>query len=210
MVSMKRVAASAFAGLVFVLACEAQTQPAKGPSSLTEEQLNVYRSWLDIIGVQLHIKNLANVTVPFDFKGFPEGRPCLQGIELESPPEYLRTTHKFGDEIAKGRELRLVDRHEQLQLFRKRAEAPGSRPNQAAQDGPEAKNALNFLIFSEIAFDTGHRFAVLKYILVCGEHCDSGATRVMEKVGGRWTAKPRLICAGFFNNSFSEMEGLNQ
>ncbi len=84
MFKAKRVVASAFVGLVFTLFCEAQTPPANRPSSLTEEQLNVYRSWLDIVGVQLHIKNLANVTVPFDFKGFPEGRPCLKGIELEA------------------------------------------------------------------------------------------------------------------------------
>jgi hypothetical protein len=191
MVTAKRVAPSAFVGLMFILACRAQTPPANGPSSLTEEQLNVYRGFLDQFGPPLHIKNLANVTVPFDFKGFPEGR--------------LRTTHQFGAEIAKGRELNLVDRHEQLRLFRKRDEASGNRPKQAAQDDAEAKNALKFLIFSEIAFDTGHQVAVLKYILVCGEHCDSGAAIVMEKVDGRWTAKPRLICAGFFNNSFSEM-----
>jgi hypothetical protein len=86
-----------------------------------------------------------------------------------------------------------------------RDEASRNPPNQPAQDGAEAKNDLKFVIFSEIAFDTGHQVAVLKYILVCGEHCDSGATLVMEKVEGRWTAKPRLICAGFFNNSFSEM-----
>jgi hypothetical protein len=205
MVKAKRIVASVFIGLVFTWACEAQTKPANRLLSLTEEQLSVYRSWLDIIGVRLHIKNLANFTVPFDFKGFPEGRPCLKGIDLESPSEYLRATHQFGAEIAKGRELNLVDRHEQLQLFRKRDEASRNRLNQAAQDGAEAKNGLNFLIFSEIAFDTGHQFAVLKYILVCGEHCDSGATRVMEKVDGRWTAKPRLVCAGFFNNSVSEM-----
>src|SRR5271167_3663033 len=126
MVKAKRVAASAFVVLVCTLACEAQTQPANRPSSLTEEQLNVYRSWLNIVGVQLHIKNLANVTVPFDFKGFPEGRPCLKGIELEGPPEYLRTTHQFGLEIAKGRELTLVDRREQLNLLHQKEEAAES------------------------------------------------------------------------------------
>jgi len=98
MVTAQRVAASAFVALMFILACGAQTPPANGPSSLTEEQLNVYRGFLDQFGPSLHIKNLANVTVPFDFKGFPEGRPCLKGIELEGPPEYLRTTHQFGPE----------------------------------------------------------------------------------------------------------------
>ena len=205
MAKVKRVVASSFAGLVFVLACEAQTQPGHGPSSLTEEKSDVYRSFLDQFGPLLHVKTVANVTAPFDFKGFPEGRPCLKGIELESPSEYLRTTHQFGAEIAKGRDLNLVDRHEQLQLFRKRDEASGNRPKDAAQGDAEAKNGLNFFIFSEIAFDTRHQFAVLKYILVCGEHCDSGATLVMEKVGGRWTAEPRFACALFVNNSWSEM-----
>jgi hypothetical protein len=50
---------------------------------------------------------------------------------------------------------------------------------------------------------------VLKYILICGGRCDSGAAIVMEKVDGRWTAKPRLIRAGFFNNSFSKMPDFN-
>jgi hypothetical protein len=83
-VQARRVAALAFLSLVFTLACDAQTHPANGSSSPTDEQLNVYQSWLDIVGVRLHIKNLANVTVPFDFKGFPEGRPCLKGVELRS------------------------------------------------------------------------------------------------------------------------------
>lgn len=198
MAKAKRAAALAFVGLVSTSACGAQTQPAHDASSLTREQLDVYRSWLEIVGVHLHIKNLATVTVPFDFKGFPEGRPCLKGIELESPPEYLRTTHQFGPEIAKAGELKLVDRREQLKLLHQKDEAAASQPKEPAQ------NDLNFLIFSEIAFDTSHRFAVLKWILVLGERSNAGATLVMEKVDGRWTAKPRVRCAAFVNDS-SEM-----
>jgi hypothetical protein len=146
---------------------------------------------LDKLGPPLHIKNLASVTVPFDFKGFPEGRPCLKGITLESPLEALAATHAFGPEIGIGRDLKLVDSHEQINLFRKRD----------ARD----KNDLDFLIFSEIAFDTKHQFAVLKYILVSGEHSDSGATLVLEKVNGQWTPRRGLACALFVNNSWSEM-----
>jgi hypothetical protein len=109
--------------------------------------------------------------------------------------------HAFGPEIAKGRELNLVETHEQLKLFRKRDGASENQPGQATQD----KSALNFVVFSEIAFGKQHQFAVLKYILVCGEHCDSGATLVMEKIDGRWTLRRGVTCAGFVNNSWGEM-----
>jgi len=187
--------------IIFAAACCAQTKPVHSPAPLNEEQLNVYRGFLDKLGPTLHIRNLASATTPFDFVGFPEGRPCLSGIELENLPEPPGAVHAFGPEIAKGRDLNLVETHEQLKLFRKR---DGASENQSGQ-GTQDKNALNFIIFSEIAFDRKHQFAVLKYILVCGEHCDSGATLVMEKVDGRWTVRRGLTCAAFINNSWSEM-----
>ena len=75
---------------------------------------------------------------------------------MEGPPEYLRTTHQFGLEIAKGRELTLVDRWEQFKLLHQKEEAAESQPKQPTQNG------LNFLIFSEIDFDTSHRFRFME------------------------------------------------
>jgi len=167
MFKSKRAVVLALAAGFFTVPIRGQGQPGHNPSALTEEQLSVYRGFLDKLGPPLHIKNIASVTVPFDFKGFPEGRLCLKGIKLESPLEALAATHAFGSEIGKGRELTLVDSHEQMNLFRKRD----------ARD----KNDLDFVIFSEIVFDTKHQFAVLKYILVSGEHSDSGATLVLER-----------------------------
>jgi hypothetical protein len=186
---------------IFAANCSAQTKPVHSPAPLTEEQLSVYRGFLDKLGPTLHIRNVANATTPFDFKGFPEGRPCLKGIELDDLSEPLQAVHAFGPEIAKGRELNLVERHEQLKLLRKRDGSSESQPEKAAQD----KDSLNFVIFSEIAFDKPHQFAVLKYILVCGERCDSGATLVMEIVDGRWTLRRGIACAGFVNNTWGEM-----
>ena len=165
----------------------AQSRPDRAALPLDEERLNVYRAYLDVLGPALHVKHLANRTAPLDFKGFPETRPCLKGIELENLSE---ETHGFSPEITKGRALNLVDRREQLKLIPRGA-------------GPKAE--LNFLIFSEIVFDKTHQFAVLRYLLICGDHCDSGATRVMEKVDGHWTVSSRVVCAGFVNNSWSEL-----
>jgi hypothetical protein len=179
---------------VVVSACGAQTNRAHSSSTLTEEQLSVYRGFLDKF-VALHIKNLSKTTLPLDFNGFPEGRPCLTDIELEDSPDALKTVHTFGPEITKGRELNLVDALGQTKLLKQRNAASANQPNQAAQSG----NELNFLVFSEVAFDTKHKFAVVKYLLVCGEHCDSGATLVMEKIDGRWTTSSRRPCATFVN-----------
>ena len=169
---------------VLASACGAQTNRTYSSSPLTEEQLGVYRGFLDKFSA-LHIRNLSKVTLPLDFNGFPEARPCLTGIELENPSDALKTAHAFGPEITSGRELNLVNPVEQTKLLKLRA----------AQGG----NDLTFLVFSEIAFDTKHKFAIVKYLLVCGEHCDSGATLVMEKIDGRWTTSSRRPCAMFVN-----------
>lgn len=179
---------------VLASACGAQTNRAYSSSPLTEEQLGVYRGFLDKFSA-LHIRNLSKVTLPLDFKGFPEARPCLTGIELENPSDAVKTAHAFGPEITSGRELNLVDPVEQTKLLKQRDTTSASQPTRAVQGG----NDLNFLVFSEIAFDTKHTVAVVKYLLVCGEHCDSGATLVMEKIDGRWTTSSRRPCATFVN-----------
>jgi hypothetical protein len=185
---------SIFVVTVLAVACTAQTKFAPSSSPLTDEQLSVYRGFLDKLAA-LHIKNLSSFTMPLDFNGFPEGRPCLSGIELENSSKALNTSHAFGPEITKERELNLVDSVEQMELFKQRGVASANQPKQAAQ----SESDLNFFIFSEIAFDTTHKFAVVKYLRVCGEHCDFGATLVLEKVGGRWTTSSRRPCAMFVN-----------
>jgi hypothetical protein len=194
MLGLKRILTSVLVLLVLASACGVQSKLVYSGPPLTEEQLSVYRGFLDKFGA-LHIKNLSKITVPLDFKGFPEGRPCLTGIEFENPSNAPKTTHVFGPEITKGRELSLVDPLEQTKLLKPHNTASANQPKQAARSG----NDLNFLIFSEIAFDTKHEFAVVKYLLICGEHCDSGATLVMEKVDGRWTTGSRRPCAMFVN-----------
>jgi hypothetical protein len=194
MLGLKRILTLVLGLPVLALTCVAQSKPVYSSPPLTEEQLSVYRGFLDKFGA-LHIKNLSKITSPLDFNGFPEGRPCLTGIELENPSDALKTTHAFGPEITKGRELNLVDPLEQTKLLKQRDVASASQPKRTGQNGDD----LNFLIFSEIAFNTKHTFAVVKYLLVCGEHCDSGATLVMEKVDARWTTSSRRPCAVFVN-----------
>jgi hypothetical protein len=184
----------------FVLAnlvsgCRAQDKPVLSRSPFSEAQLSAYRGFLDMLSV-LHSGNLSTVSMPFDFTGFPETRPCLNGIELENASEAQRIIHTFGPEITKGRDLKLVDRHEQLKLLKQRDASP-TVPKEKLTAGPQQTGSeLNFLVLSEIAFDKKHQFAVVKYLLMCGEHCASRTTHVMEKVNGKWVASSRPVCAG--------------
>lgn len=172
-----------------------QDKPVASRSPLTEEQLSVYRGFLDKFS-SLHFRNLANSTVPFDFAGFPEGRPCLRGIGLENISTALRPTHIFGSEITKGLDLRLVDPLEQGKVLQQRDALSSNQKEKVSEDGQRANSGSNYLVLSEIAFDTKHQFAVLKYLLVCGQHCVSGATLVMEKAassGSVFCLRTRLV-----------------
>jgi hypothetical protein len=178
-----------------ILVAGCKHKPVLSRSAFSEEQLSVYRGLLDTLSV-IHSKNLSTASVPFDFVGFPETRPCLRGIELENISEAQRTTHIFGEEITKGRDLKLVDRHEQIRIWKQRDAARNIQNEKLTGEPEQGGSELNFLVLSEIAFDKEHRFAVLKYLLVCGEHCAGGATLVMEKMDGKWNASAgRPACA---------------
>ena len=190
---MKMKALHAF--LLTILASGCKHKPVLSRAPFSDEQLNVYRGLLDMLSV-LHSKNLSTVSEPFDFTGFPETRPCLNGIELEHVSEAQRIIHTFGPEITQGRDLKLVDRHEQTKLLKQRDASPIVPNEKLTEESQQNGSELNFLALSEIAFDKKHQFAVVKYVLRCGEHCGSGATLVMERVDARWIASSgRPACA---------------
>jgi hypothetical protein len=182
--------------VVIVLASppKAQQQPASSASRLSAEQIAVYHGFLRKFSSALHFRNLSNVTVTFDFKGFPEGRPCLRGIELENDSEPFQTTHALPREITKGMDIRLVDTVQKRELLQQR-DALSKDKNEPALDDRRAHT--NVLVLSEIVFDTDNQFALVKYLLLCGEHCLSGATLVMEKVDDEWIVSSRRPCAAF-------------
>ena len=169
--------------LLSALPCLSNDKTVVSHAPLSEEQLSVYRGFLDKFA-SLNLKELSSSTIRFDFTGFPEPRPCLKGFDLENPSAAMSTVHVFGNEIMQGKHLRLISPGEMSKVL----ENP---PTEAS-----GKNR-NILVFSEIVFDTKHQFAVLKYELVCGHHCGSGATLVMEKVNGQWTTSARRPCAMF-------------
>jgi len=172
----------------------AQQQPVSSASPLSAEQIAVYRGFLQKISPYLHFRNLSNVTVTFDFKGFPEGRPCLRGIELEKNSEPFRTTHALPQDVTRGMDVRLVDTVQKRELLQQRDALPKDKDEPALDD---RRARTNVLVLSEIVFDKKNQFALVKYLLLCGEHCLSGATLVMEKVDHEWIVSSRRPCATF-------------
>ena len=195
----RRIFLGVFVLVIVVSGCRAQDKPVLSRSPFSEEQLSVYRGFLDMLSV-LHSRNLSTVSMPFDFTGFPETRPCLNGIELGNVSEAQRIVHTFGPEITKGRDLKLVDRHEQLKLLKQRDASPTVPKEKLTAEPQQAGSELNYLVLSEIVFDKKHQFAVVKYLLRCGEHCASGTVRVMEKVNGKWVVSSRPACAGLIDH----------
>lgn len=188
MYRIARLLALVLLAVIFVSISSAQKKTSLTSSPLSMEQLNVYRAFLRNFAVR-PLRNLASTTVPLDLNGMPEGRPCLRGIQLTNLSVPLGTIHSFGPETTKGLDLRLVDSLEQAKL-RQQRDAEKSR------DGAQTPgSSLNYVVLSEIAFDAKDQFAVVKYLLVCGDHCMSGATIVMKKVEGTWTTDSRRPCA---------------
>jgi hypothetical protein len=124
--AVRTTIATIYAAITLISGCWIQAKPALSNSPLSKDQLSVYQGFLNRFS-SLNIRNLSSVTISFDFKGFPDGRPCLGGLELESVSEPLQTTHSLDQEITKRTDIRLVDPLEQGKL---RQEGDASRQNQ--------------------------------------------------------------------------------
>ena len=171
-------------------------KPTLSHEPLSDERAAVYHAFLGKFSF-LHVTNLATVTVPFDFKGFPENRPCLQGMELENVSGAMRTAHTFGSDFVRGTDMKLVNPLDQAKLFEGKKPISNAQREDATKD---LDSKLSFHVLSEIVFDTRHHFAVLKHLVICGQKCVSGETLVMERVSDKWVVSSRRPCAMFIGN----------
>jgi hypothetical protein len=190
MATLVRVAISFILATAVTSGCHSQQNVIRSDSPLTEDQFAVYTSFFDNFS-SLHVKNLANRTARLDLSDVKESNPCLQGVELENLPDSRRTTHPFSTEITKGRELRLVDAFQQAKIMEQEEKSDTAQTGSSKHDGTKPVQASSFLVLSEIAFDKTQQYAVLNYVFVCGTHCKTSQTFVMERVGPQWKVKGR-------------------
>jgi len=160
---------------------------------LTSQRLQVYGDFIESFS-KMNFKFLANKTFPLDLTIVGKDAACLQGIELEGTEESSKLIHSIGPEVLRGRSIHLIGDRQELTILKQRDAEVAAHGADSMMDASGMTKDPGVLALSEIVFDKGHRFAVLKYVFLCGSHCNSGAILVLEKVGSRWTGTTRRAC----------------
>jgi hypothetical protein len=162
--------------------------------SLTSDQLQVYGDFIESFR-KVKVAMLSNRTFPLDVSKLEKDAVCLHGIELERTEASKKASHPVPHDLLKNSNpIRLVDADEEAAVLKQRDHSPAK--NSSADDG-----SLGVLALSEIVFDKSHRFAVMKYVILCGTHCNSGAIMVLEKVEGHWVGTTRRPCSFLLNEA---------
>jgi hypothetical protein len=155
---------------------------ASNESSLTSERLQVYGDFINSFS-KTNFKFVSDRTFPLDLSNVGKDAACLQGFRLEEAGESRNTVHSLSPDVLRGHAIHLIGEKEESAILKQR-DAPGE---DSAEDASGMTKDPGVLALSEIAFDTSHHFAVLKYVFLCGSHCNSGAVLVLERVGSRWS-----------------------
>jgi hypothetical protein len=166
--------------------------PHPDDAPLTSEESQVYG---DFIESSASFKFLSDRTFPLDLSSLAKDAPCLRGLQLEPSNESGKAVHSISPQALRGRSIHLVGYHEESEVLKQRDAEVAAHGTVSMMDPSGMIKDPGVLALSEIAFDKSHRFAVLKYVFLCGAHCNSGAIVVLEKVGSRWTGTTRRPCS---------------
>jgi hypothetical protein len=172
------------------------SQPDKVP--LTSEQLQVYGDFIESLS-KTNFKSLSNRTFPLDLSSVGKDAACMQGLQLGGADESRSTVHSLSPDVLRGHPIHLISEQEESAILKQRDADAASHGGDSAKDASGMTKDPGVLALSEIAFDKSHHFAVLKYVFLCGSHCNSGAVLVLEKVGAGWTGTTRRPCSFVMN-----------
>ncbi len=163
------------------------SKPIVGKSPLSAEQVAVYKAFFDCRMKEFQGSlNVANVTIPLDISDSEAKSGCLESVKLENLAELRRTVHSIDVETIKGRRITLVDPAQHIIINPGDLSRKGMSSEAALKKGVES----GLLTISEVAFDTPHHHAAMKYSFVCGGLCGNGGTVVFEKNGDKWKIGP--------------------
>jgi hypothetical protein len=185
-----------FAGLVSCQSFAGTPQSSK--AVLTPEELQVYGDFIDSFS-KTNFKFLSDKTFPLDLSGFGKDAPCLQGIQLEEANDSVNATHQLVPEVLRGHAIHFADAQEEVVILKWRDADVAAHGSESAMDTSGMTRDPGVLALSEIVFNKSHDFAILKYVFLCGSHCNSGAILALEKVGSRWSGKTRRACTFALN-----------
>ena len=178
-----------FIGGLVALAGSCVWPGAPGPnkSQLTSEQVQVYADFTESFS-KMNFKFLSNRTFPLNLSSIGKDPVCVRGLQLEGTEESSNAVHSLGPEVLRGHSIRIVNEQEESAVLKQRDSDGAAHGVDSTKETSSMTKDPGILALSEIAFDKTHHFAVVKYVFLCGSHCNSGAILVLEKVGTRWTA----------------------
>jgi len=165
-------------------------------AQLTSEQLQVYGDFLESFS-KMNFKFLSNRTFPLDPSRVGKDAACLKGLQIEAE-KAGSTVHVLGPGVLRGRSVRLIDGREESAILKERDEKTSANGADSTNDKAIDPGVL---AISEIVFDNSHHFALLKYVFLCGSHCNSGAILILEKVGSQWIGTTRRPCSFVLNDA---------
>jgi|SRR5262244_2523524 len=178
-------------GLITVgFAQSEDVKPTLSKSPLTEEQVAVYRAFLQFYehGADKQL-NVADTTEWLDVSELRQDSDCLKSfgqIDFESPEQAGPTVHTLAPTLAVAGRIVLVDPAHQKEKVRQ------NDPGKTMREGKSVDRAVNeafasgLLTLSEIAFDKEHRRAVMSFSFFCGRLCGNGGTVMFKRVGHKW------------------------
>jgi hypothetical protein len=187
----------AFLCLALKTASEGQDapKPTLGFDPLSAEQVAIYRVVLaDYRKGTKDALNLADRTEPLQRSEGSSDLGCMSGIKL-ADPNSAPVLHRIDRSRAFGPGLILVDPDRQQERIHEndpqnlvKHAIDDHEPVTDKQLDDSIKRAFETGLFtlSEIAFDEGHRYAVVAYSFVCGGLCGNGKTLLLKKLGHKW------------------------
>jgi hypothetical protein len=178
------------AAATYLMARFEGARATQGNAAPTPDQSAVYLDFIQSLG-KMNFKYVANRTFVLDMSGVEKDAACLKGLTARAPDKSTEDIHILGPQLLQNASIHFVGKDDELAILKQRDIAK-------AQDVTEVHGMIKdpgILALSEIEFDSSHRFAVLKYVFLCGSKCNSGAIVVLEKVGAHWTGTTRRPCS---------------
>jgi hypothetical protein len=173
---------------------------SNGSSSLTPEQVQVYADFIDSF-TQTGFRVLLNRTFPLSLTVVAKDAECLQGIHLETVGKSGEGGHLLGPEVLRNHSIRIIGEQDESPVLKRQEKGAATVSTNSGGNGSGTLTDPGILALSGILFDTSHHFAVIKYVFLCGTHCNSGGILVLEKFENRWSVKGRPCDGSVFINA---------
>ena len=174
-------------------------QPIENKLPLNADEIAIYtavvQKWVSDDPASL---NVSNRTLPLEVTSDSTALincSCDGGIPPETLVKASLSFHRLTPAIL-PKEVRLVDPEKQDVSVRAN-DPQNTKGKGKSVEGAVANAFANGLFsLSEIAFDSEHKHALVRFTFVCGSLCGNGTTALFEKVGGQWNRTDRR-CGGW-------------